>query len=435
MVDDQGRVVQVFINHLQKLLDDGRIQPSVVRDMGAALRELYALGITVSASAGGELLNQAAGRGEFLTKHLPSSITKNVCDNGALLIRAASNNQVEVLQLLLNDGTDRTPFVLSTALEFAACNNSIEAIQLLLKHEACASLFSRDNSFKVLEAAGRKGHVTMAKLLMPQINTKRVVSSSWHYRALMVTAATCGFPEIIRWVLKNKPSCSNNKARSDRLLINSHSPSLLLRAIDGGHKNTIALLMELLLEKGVNLNQRTAYVFLGRPLFYKGTDFMSPRIIAIVRPGSAYVKDMFKDAVRRDDSVTVNYLMERGYDPDTIWRRRISYCDYENTTSLGLAAEASDPNATEATLAVLLYHGADMSKASPSKWSPTDANHLAIVRALVGHGADPTPERNEWASASLSKATNYRTPHIKTTQFLLQNRASRLTNFKNFWNP
>lgn len=116
----------------------------------------------------------------------------------------------------------------------------------MLKNGACANPSDGDahNSLRALEEAGCKGHVTMAKVLMPQINTKKTVPSSWDHRAQMITAATCGFLEIIRWVLKNKPSCYNNEAKENRLLLSSYSASSTVKAIDSGHKYTIALLMD-----------------------------------------------------------------------------------------------------------------------------------------------------------------------------------------------
>lgn len=48
-------------------------------------------------------------------------------------------------------------------------------------------------------------------------------------------------------------------------------------------------------------------------------------IIARVNPRSTYVKDAFRDSITRGDSVSVNYLLERGCDPNMIWEERHSY--------------------------------------------------------------------------------------------------------------
>lgn len=145
LTNSQGQVLQVLIDHLKRLLQDNKeAQPSVVGDMGTALSELNVLGITVSDSDGSELLDQAASKGDlaavkFLVQHLPNSITESAYSSGTLLKQAASTNQVEVLQFLINAGINLDPVVASTALESAALNNNIEAAQLLLEHGACAN--------------------------------------------------------------------------------------------------------------------------------------------------------------------------------------------------------------------------------------------------------------------------------------------------------
>ncbi|ODM17019.1 hypothetical protein SI65_07418 [Aspergillus cristatus] len=117
LLNDKGPMVQVFIDHLMKLLGNGRVQPSVIRDMGAALRELHALGMAVSEDSGEALLIQAAGKGDvgaikFLMKHLTIATTQKAFDNGSLLMQGVRNNEVEVLQLVLSTWTAIDLFVL-----------------------------------------------------------------------------------------------------------------------------------------------------------------------------------------------------------------------------------------------------------------------------------------------------------------------------------
>jgi len=56
-------VVEVVISYLKKLLGDERVQPSTIKDMAAALRELHALKMTANEHAEEALLVQVAGNG------------------------------------------------------------------------------------------------------------------------------------------------------------------------------------------------------------------------------------------------------------------------------------------------------------------------------------------------------------------------------------
>lgn len=104
--------------------------------MKEALGELYTLGlgITITKSAGEELLRQEVCRGDLaavrcLAKQLLISMIRRACENGILLVRAEENNQVKVLQFLLSVAQSLS--VMSTVLESTAANNRIEAVQLL----------------------------------------------------------------------------------------------------------------------------------------------------------------------------------------------------------------------------------------------------------------------------------------------------------------
>lgn len=105
----------------------------------------------------------------------------------------------------------------------------------------------------------------------------------------MITAATCGFPEIIKWVLKNKPGCYNNKVRGYRLLLNSYSLSLMLRVIDSGHKSTIALLID----HGADIY---------------GTVEGSPLLKAISNANADFVE----------------FIFERDCNPSTLWTKQVT---------------------------------------------------------------------------------------------------------------
>lgn len=83
----------------------------------------------------------------------------------------------------------------------------------------------------------------MAHLLLQHIDLKGEVPSSKDYDALMITAATCVFTDIIRWALKKKPDQYNHETKGKRQFIKTSGCSLL-STIDLDHKDIVAALMD-----------------------------------------------------------------------------------------------------------------------------------------------------------------------------------------------
>ncbi|EYE96498.1 uncharacterized protein EURHEDRAFT_376432 [Aspergillus ruber CBS 135680] len=100
----------------------------------------------------------------------------------------------------------------------------------------------------------------------------------------------------------------------------------------------------------------------------------------------------------RADSITINYLLERGCDPSLEHIRRPN-----NATSLELALRANDPKAAGATFDVLLHHGADMDALRTiyqpgwkyNNMEEEDGRHLTSARLLVERGANTDPKSSE----------------------------------------
>lgn len=523
-----------------------------------AFEKLRALGITVSKNGIHELLRGASGRGDlamvkFITERYPALINEASCMFGGRtpLILAASSGQVEVLRFLLSFGADPNLGCASkeTPLYFAALSGNVEIVQILLDHGACDSreilAEEGDHSLRILGAAGERGHVEVAKLLLKHSDSKsKVPSSFWNYTFILITASTCGFTDMLQFVLDNDPEQYQKTQFGKRqFTCPYYQGSCLLRAVERGHKDTVALLLEygaepygtvqkapfleaitrghleiveLFLDKGIKINHRDKYTFSGRLLYHQNTctlgmaalchavrfpaifrlildrgvrinarsvvalvlrteiarsgtkeitdmlrerDYLveTPeecqlyrcnmpihaatqegndnearplRIIALTRPYSPYVVQVLQDAMTRADSVTVNYLLERGCHPSLENIQRI-----ENGTSLELAARVDDPKAAGATLDVLLHHGADMDalrtiyrsgwRYNNNKEEEEDERHLTSARLLVERGANTDPKTSEWIRNSLTKSVNADISHVRTLRYLLQSICAR----------
>lgn len=140
----------------------------------------------------------------------------------------------------------------------------------------------------------------------------------------------------------------------------------------------------------------------------------SPRLIASVVPDSAYVLKVLSEAIERSDLLTVNYLLERGCDPN-------SKTPNSDNSSLELAAKAKDPKATAPVLDALLRHGANIHElnARESSWT-NDKKHLATVKLLIEHGADTDPTSSPWIWKALLNTAYNVGPHVKTFEYLLR---------------
>lgn len=73
-----------------------------------------------------------------------------------------------------------------------------------------------------------------------------------------------------------------------------------------------------------------------------------------MKPDSANAKRMFYNAIRQGCSITVNHFVGPGY-PDTIWKKRVAYKQYESMVTRELVAQASDTKAAETILNVSCF--------------------------------------------------------------------------------
>ncbi|ODM19465.1 hypothetical protein SI65_04449 [Aspergillus cristatus] len=552
LLQGHDAVAQVMISHLkmpqtQKDGDRGGIQ-NVSGD--TALEKLRLLGIAVSKNEIHQLLRGASGRGDlatvkFITKWYSKAIneaSRTFDGQRPPLTMAALSGQVEVLRYLLSFGVDPNLGCASTKetpLYFAAFFGNAEIVQILLDHGACdfrESLAEEgDHSLRILGAAGERGHVETAKLLLEHSDYKsKVPSSFWNYSSILITASTCGFTDMLQFVLDNDPEQYRKTQFGKRqFTCPYYQGSCLFRAVERGHKDIIALLLEygadpygtvqqvpfleaitrgnmdiveLFLEKGIKINHRDRYTFSGRPLYHENTCTLGMaalchavrfpaifrlildkgvrinarslvalvlrteiarsgtkeitnmlrgrgylvetpeecqlyrcnmpihgatqdgetrplRIIALTRPFSPYVVQVLQDALTGGDSVTVNYLLERGCHPSLEHIERD-----KRATSLELAAQVKDSKAAGATLDVLLHHGADMDALRTihqPRWiyayvKEDDERHLTSARLLVERGANTDPKTSKWIQNSLTKSVNSDHSHVRTLRYLLQ---------------
>ncbi|BCR90407.1 uncharacterized protein ACHE_60293A [Aspergillus chevalieri] len=552
LLQGHDAVAQVMINYLktpqtQRDGDRGGIQ-NVSGD--TALEKLRLLGITLSKNEIHQLLRGASGRGDlatvkFITKWYSKAIdeaSRTSDGQRPPLTMAALSGQVEVLRYLLSFGVDPNLGCASTKetpLYFAAFFGNAEIVQILLDYGACdfrESLAEEgDHSLRILGAAGERGHAEAAKLLLEHSNYKsKVPSSFWNYSSILITASTCGFTDMLQFVLDNDPEQYRKTQFGKRqFTCPYYQGSCLFRAVERSHKDIIALLLEygadpygtvqqvpfleaitrgnmdiveLFLEKGIKINHRDKYEFSGRPLYYENTCTLGMaalchavrfpaifrlildkgvrinarslvalvlrteiarsgtkeitnilrgrgylvetpeecqlyrcnmpihetsqdgesrllRIIALTRPFSPYVVQVLQDALTKGDSVTVNYLLERGCHPS------LEHIEQDKrATSLELAAQVKDSKAAGATLDVLLHHGADMDALRTihqPRWiyayvREDDERHLTSARLLVERGANTDPKTSKWIQNSLTKSVNSDHSHVRTLRYLLQ---------------
>ena len=105
---------------------------------------------------------------------------------------------------------------------------------------------------------------------------------------------------------------------------------------------------------------------------------------------SVNVHNVFSEAIERSDLTTINYLLERGCDPNN----KLDYCDQ---SSLERAAKVEDPKAAALVLDTLLCHGANIHELKGRESACTsDKKHLATVKRLIEHGADTNPTESLW---------------------------------------
>lgn len=127
----------------------------------------------------------------------------------------------------------------------------------------------------------------------------KVPSSLWNCTFILTTASACGFTDMLQFILDIDPEQYQNTQFGKRqFTCPYYQGSCLLRAVERGHKDIVALLLEygaepygtvqkvpfleaitrghleiveLFLDKGVKINHRDKYTFSGRPLYYQNT--------------------------------------------------------------------------------------------------------------------------------------------------------------------
>ncbi|OQE32560.1 hypothetical protein PENFLA_c001G09150 [Penicillium flavigenum] len=136
-------------------------------------------------------------------------------------------------------------------------------------------------------------------------------------------------------------------------------------------------------------------------------------------------------AVRRGDSLTTEYFLNQGFDPNSELDalRQYYFYDHNIRPYLGIAAEARDPEAAAATLDVLLHYGADIDKLEepPCCWSKAlgvggKDRQLVSLRLLLERGANPLPE-HKFGLSMLAEAAERN--HKEAIQLLLTHAEKR----------
>ncbi|CAI7584768.1 unnamed protein product [Penicillium glandicola] len=294
-----------------------------------------------------------------------------------------------------------------TALSWAVGRGDIKTAKLLLEKGADPNKVTMSDEYLLITACQHGNTDLVALLLKHGID---VHCRDWAGTPVLVTAML--FPPIFDMLidrgadfqvalryLKSNPTCKSIKS-----------------AVRSGNVG----LVQKMLDRGVPLDiQETGRTKSMFPLASMGGVAMLQFLYSdgmIALPSEVEAQDAMRDAVRRGDFLTTEYLLNQGFDPNPT----VSECggvDHHSPKSyLGDAAGADDPEAAAATLDALLRYGADIGKLEepPSCWasclpdySATDEHSTDVplhpLRLLLERGASPLPE-DRFGSSILAEA-------------------------------
>ncbi|OQE44509.1 hypothetical protein PENCOP_c002G05123 [Penicillium coprophilum] len=143
-------------------------------------------------------------------------------------------------------------------------------------------------------------------------------------------------------------------------------------------------------------------------------------------PGEFEAQTAMRSAVVRGDSVTTEYLLNQGFDPNPTADELMVLpcggrfeCDEDSPLESYLvdAAQAASSEAAAATLDILLRYGADIGRLEKPPWcwsssAPTlfyyPERQLVCLHLLLERGASPLPETKFGASMLTEVAEKYR---------------------------
>lgn len=225
-------MVQVFIDHLMKLLNDGEYN-RVSLEIWAGFERAACPWMTVSENAGDwrDTIDTGSGQGRRRLNQVPhEALTdyKTLRKHSAMARFLCKQRATTGWKYCSSCSAPGPPLTSLCWILHWYVQHAIQywSRQVLFKNRACVNPPDGDarGSLRALEAAGSEVHVAMAKFLMPQINTQkqclvhRTIAPWWSRRQLVdFQRSSNGFlrtnPAVITIKSEAIDSCSIRIAR------------------------------------------------------------------------------------------------------------------------------------------------------------------------------------------------------------------------------
>ncbi|KAJ6184646.1 hypothetical protein N7519_005947 [Penicillium mononematosum] len=255
----------------------------------------------------------------------------------------------------------------------------------------------------------------VALLLKHGVNEVKI---DWNATPALVAAMP--FPSIVDMLLERGADCQARFGTKGfapiEWAIRSGNVALVQRLLDHGVTLNICL-------AGTERTILTSAAVGGATML----QFLHPYGVIPV-PSDIYDQYAMVAAVRRGDSITTEYFLNQGFDPNSDLGALRQYYSYDHNIRpyLSNAAEAPDPEAAAATLDVLLHYGADIDKWEelPYCWSRVGhkGRRLVSLRLILERGANPLPE-HKFGLSMLAEAAERN--HKEAIQLLLTHAQKR----------
>ncbi|KAL5961132.1 Ankyrin repeat domain-containing protein 17, partial [Taenia solium] len=289
--------------------------------------------------------------------------------NGMALLKATYANDLQVVQQLLNKGTNPNMFEIygrKTPLIVAAENNFHDVMFELLKHKASVSHTDRWGNTP-LHYAADKGYLRCVMLLLLNHSPLDVVNRR-RFTPLM-RAALKGHDETARQLLDSHATMSP--------LLNENKESVLTLGCKSGKVE----LVRLLLDRGSPITDRSAELNTG-----------------------------LREAVLLNHAEVIKLLLNHGVD--------VNHSDDSDPPVIFLAIMSSTVN----TLNLLIAHGASVEQADGQGYTPlmkaARIGKTDMVAALLAAGANAKARRKGGRETALSLAKSQ--GHKKILKMILE---------------
>lgn len=321
-------------------------------------------------------------------------------DGTTPLIRASSSGNMEILEVLLNLGTnpDERDSKGFSALRYAAQFGQIEAMKLLLDNGASAVVSDKDQGGLPIVAAASNGHLEAVKLLMLRGADPFQNCFFTGLNALMA-AASLGYDLIVRFLLQRGGGMPEELDMRDP---NGHTALHL--AAQSGHQIIVGLLMKQGGHFRYAVRDPDGFTALHLAA-QKGHHFVIQTLIENGAEVEATNNGGFTPlhvAANEGHAFAVQLLIENGANIRTV------------NATLSTPAYSAAFNDHLNVLRTLLDQKLGVDEGKPdghggTAWTPLHAaamnGHLQVVEFLLDKGADPTRKAGANPALMLRRAT------------------------------